>query len=82
MSSRNNNCSPSPLMGTPSYSRTTTLERQDSANIVPRSLEGAQIAKIKGGVKLLTVSVNRQLSQNKEPDVKDLFSIWKIRAHF
>jgi len=45
--------------------------------------EKLKLVKIKGGAKMVTISLRRQINQNIEPSVKDLFDLWKIlvRCH-
>ena len=37
---------------------------------------------IKAGVKLVAVTLRRELRQAAKPDVSDLFAIWRIRTRF
>ena len=38
--------------------------------------------KLKGGVKLVTITVKRELQQTDKPSVQELFLTWKTRAKF
>lgn len=47
-----------------------------------RTNEEIRVSKIKGGVKIVTISVKRQLTQGKSPTVRELFALWMTRARF